>query len=731
MANPDISVKITADASGFARGAAVVSGSLATLQKQMTGLQAVAAKSLAFTGFGSISIAATAAAAGLLATANAAADYGDQLDAMSQRTGVAVEDLAKLQYAAKLSDTSNEALGKGLTVLSSLMIAAAGGAASSAALFEKYGIALRNSDGQVRSATDVLGDLAEVFATMPEGAQKTALAVEFFGKKVGPELIPLLNNGRAGLKALGDEAERLGLIMSKEQTKAAADYNDNLDRMAALSKSAAVAIGSSLIPAINTLLTKLLTARENGLSIGQILFDVLPGRTASLDKINIDKQVAEVIAALAKLKAARDAALKSNLSDGGAIDTSGMEAEIAAQEKLLAYYTAMRKKESGEQEADASKRLALAGQLVSKMKQLEQLRAIDSGKASADILKSDKELNAARLKDAEKLRDALRGAYDASVKESKSAAEEAIKLLDKARSKRASGADKALEASLKDASDEEKATAYGDQAQSLFDQGRYFAAAAGAAKLDGRLQDMEGYAKQADEFLARAESLSGKSGNGELAQGIIEAQAQILEAQAAAKQQEAKALEERAASQMATLNEIEAKINQMVTTAAKFEITADLTQLEADVARIRAEIAKGAVMPITAAPAAVAADVNSPDLAGFASGGFTGWRGRRDVAGVVHGMEYVTPANVTLQPGVIPFLEALRRHGNKVIPGYEAGGLVTALPSGSSSWLTSGSGHNLTLNLGGERYQVGADNGTIDRLTAYVSREALRKGGRR
>ena len=45
---------------------------------------------------------------------------------------------------------------------------------------------------------------------------------------------------------------------------------------------------------------------------------------------------------------------------------------------------------------------------------------------------------------------------------------------------------------------------------------------------------------------------------------------------------------------------------------------------------------------------------------------------------------------------------------------------------------TSGaSGRNLTLNLGGERYQVGADNGTIDRLTAYVSREALRKGGRR
>lgn len=251
MATPEVSVKISADASGFARGVAVVQGSLASLQKQMTGFQAVASKSLALVGFTNLGVAATAAAAGLVAATKAAADYGDQLDAMSQRTGVAVEDLAKLQYAAKLSDTSAEALGKGLIKLAPTITAAAAGAPESSKLFEKFGIAVRNADGSVRSSYEVLLDLADIFSTMPEGPQKTALAIEFFGKKMGAELIPLLNQGSAGLKAMGDEAERLGLVLNKAQTSAAADFNDNLDRLAASSKATSVAIGNELIPTLN------------------------------------------------------------------------------------------------------------------------------------------------------------------------------------------------------------------------------------------------------------------------------------------------------------------------------------------------------------------------------------------------------------------------------------------------------------------------------------------------
>ncbi len=172
---PEVAVKITADPSGFVKGATVAQGSLAKLQAQMTGFQAVAAKGLSAVGltggFTGITVAATAVAGSLAAATKAAVEYGNQLDATSQRTGVSVENLAKLQYAAKLSETSAEALTSGLVKLAPKITAAAADAPESAKLFQQFGIAVRNTDGTVRGAADVLEDLADVFSTMPEGPQ--------------------------------------------------------------------------------------------------------------------------------------------------------------------------------------------------------------------------------------------------------------------------------------------------------------------------------------------------------------------------------------------------------------------------------------------------------------------------------------------------------------------------------------------------------------------------------
>jgi hypothetical protein len=714
VATPDVSVKITADATGFAKGAAVVQGSLASLQKQMVGFQAVAAKSLSFLGFGSLTIAATAAAASLIAATKSAAEYGDQLDKMNARTGIAVEDLAKFQFAAQLSDTSLESLGKALNKLSPLVVAAAEGAPASAEKFKKLGIELRNTDGSIKSASEIMLDLADVFASMPDGIQKTALAVDLFGRS-GADLIPMLNEGRAGLKAMGDEAERLGLVLSKKQTAAAAEFSDNMERLAFSSKATGVAIGNALIPSLINLTNEFIKSNESA-DGALVSFLKWPFGLSQVQKAR-DAAVA-VKALSAEMSALED---KISIGKGTAADSARLDAitaQIAEYQKL-----APAAKESSD------KRELYAKQLTVKLKELEKLRAIASGEASDDILKSDKDLNAARLKDAEKLAEALRTAYQGSVTEAKSAAEEAVKLLDKARAKRTSAADKALDKTTQGLSPEDAASVNYAQAQDLFGKGNYYAAAAASANLDKRTKEAEAYQKQADEFLTRAEAFADKAGDPQLAGDIAEAQARILEAQAAAKQQEANDLTQRAADQMKTLNEVEAKIKEMTLAAANFEIKADVTQLESDIARIKGEIEKGAVMPITTVTQnATASDVNSAGLGGFDSGGFTGWLGRSKVAGFVHGMEYVTPAGVTLQPGVIPFLDALRKYGNKVLPGYAQGGLVTGTRGTSPSAHNSSSTVNLSLD--GRTYRMSASETVAAALVDAVRREALRKGGR-
>jgi hypothetical protein len=733
----EVALKITADASGVPRGVAVAQGALRGLQAQLGSLEAASAKGLSLSGMAGIGLSATAAAAAIGATVKVAADYGDQLDNMAQRTGVAVEELARLQYAAKLSDTSTEALGKGIGNLSKLMVGAAYGGAESGKLFERFGISLRNADGTMRSTTEVLYDLSDVFTAMPDGPEKTALAMEVFGKKMGAELIPLLNQGSAGLRAMGDEAERLGLVLSAEQTKAAADFNDNLDRLAMLSKSVAVSLGNALIPALNAMFGKLTDASRANLSIWQIL-GALPKQGE-----DVSAQLYKATDALVKLKERRDEIYKQNIQNGGAVDTSAIDKAIAAEENRVAYLILQNKRIVGDDTETAGKRQNIAAQLAREVTSLEQLKAVAAGKASADILKSDKERTDEQIKNAEKLRGALQSAWETSRKEAQKAAEEAQKLQEKASGVRTSAADKATELRNAGLSDEEKQALAYSQAQEAQGQGAFYAAAAGAAQLDGRTKDFEKYQKQAESFLERAMKFAEASGNPDMVEQVGKDQAGVIEKNAKAKQIEAAALEAQATAQAETLKKLDTDIEALKQKAANIAISADISQAEGRIGALRKQLEEIPDKTVTLtvkqvgspeAIAAAAADVNKAGLGGFAGGGWTGPGGKFKPAGIVHAEEFVTRSEVVRQPGALSFLSRFNRVGMQALRGYASGGLVSdiAIPSLQPGAMAPGhASRNLTLVLGNERFGVSAGDDVIGRLEAHVSREALRKGGRR
>jgi hypothetical protein len=710
-----VEVIITADASGVAKGVAVANTALGNLKTQLTSLDAAAAKAFSFSGLTAITVSATAAAAALVGAVKSAADYGDQLDNMSQRTGVAVEELAKLQYAAKLSDTSSEALGKGIGNLSKLMVAAAGGAEESSKLFEKFGINLRNADGTIRGTSDVLYDLADVFATMPEGPQKTALAMEFFGKKLGQELIPLLNQGSAGLRAMGDEAERLGLVLNSAQAKAAADFNDNLDRLGQLSRGVAVSIGNALIPALNNMLAKLNDANRADLSIWQIL-GALPKQGE-----DVATQLKQASAELEKLKAQRAELQKQNLADGGSTDTSAIENAIAAEEKRVEYLKLQNKRIAGDDEEAAKERLNIAANLAREQAKLEQLKAIAAGKASADILKTDKDRVAEQIKDAEKLREALQKAWETSRKEALKAAEDAQKLLEKAAGVRTSATDKANELRNAGLSDEEKQSLALAQALDLQSQGDYYAAAAASAKLDGRTQAFETYQKQAEQFLDRAMKFAEASANPDVIEGVGEGQARLIESQARAKQAEAAALEAQATAQAETIKKLDADITDLKTKAASIEIKADITQAEGQIASLQAQLDKLSDKTVTVTAQTVAADINSAGLGEFARGGQIHGPGTKTSDSILARLsagEYVVRAAAVDHYGA----GILHRINNMQIPKFADGGMVGG---------TAASGATVNLSLDGRTYSMQAGGDVVAALTDAVRREALRKGGRR
>jgi len=744
-----VEVIITADASGVAKGVAVANTALGNLKTQLTSLDAAAAKAFSFSGLTAITVSATAAAAALVGAVKSAADYGDQLDNMSQRTGVAVEELAKLQYAAKLSDTSSEALGKGIGNLSKLMVAAAGGAEESSKLFEKFGINLRNADGTIRGTSDVLYDLADVFATMPEGPQKTALAMEFFGKKLGQELIPLLNQGSEGLKAMADEAERLGLVLNAEQAKAAADFNDNLDRLGQLSKSVAVSIGNALIPALNNMMVEMGKAKDSSdgflVSFLKFPFGLSQFQKARDAAANIETLTKRIDALREKINAGKSDSIYG-FDDGNKATLEKLIAERAELQKLQG------KQQVDEDSETAAKRLAISTQLAREQANLENLKAIAAGKASADILKTDKDRVAEQIKDAEKLREALQKAWETSRKEALKAAEDAQKLLEKAAGVRTSATDKANELRNAGLSDEEKQSLALAQALDLQSQGDYYAAAAAAAKLDGRTQAFEAYQKQAEQFLDRAMKFAEASANPDVIEGVGEGQARLIESQARAKKAEAAALEAQATAQAATIAKLDADIEALKTKAANIEIKANIAQAEGAVAGLQQKLdaLKDKTVTVTVntvgSPAAMAAaaaavkDLGS-DAQGLAYGGQLAGSAPHDRAD--NRLFWGTPGEWVIQrPAARYYGAAFMAALNAMrLPKFALGGQIggsaidrlrvpalTPVPSPRGPGVGSG---NLTLDFGElGKVTAQAGNNTQREIERVFTRAALARGRR-
>lgn len=171
-----------------------------------------------------------------------ALDRADELDKLSQSAGVSAEAFARLAFAARLSGADVSSLSRGLLKLSE-------DATKNKGVLDALGIEIDDAAGNARSAEALLLDLADVFEALPDGAEKTALAMKLLGQRAGPGLIPLLNEGRQGLIDLGIEAERTGNVMSAAGVKGAVELADNLDRLKLTATGLANETAQRLIPA--------------------------------------------------------------------------------------------------------------------------------------------------------------------------------------------------------------------------------------------------------------------------------------------------------------------------------------------------------------------------------------------------------------------------------------------------------------------------------------------------
>jgi hypothetical protein len=204
--------------------------------------------------FNNLNLRAVAAAGGITAAfykvtsaISETINTADQLAKTAQKLGVGVEQLELLREAADRTGVSFDTLTNGLRVLTLKMQDTQDGAR----IFNTLGVSIRGANGEMRSAADVMVDVSARFATFKDNADKTALAIQLFGKE-GAELITMLNLGRDGIKAVGDEAKKTGDALDSDLIKQAQAFRDAWEGLTRKLQGGINILTKDLLPAMTS-----------------------------------------------------------------------------------------------------------------------------------------------------------------------------------------------------------------------------------------------------------------------------------------------------------------------------------------------------------------------------------------------------------------------------------------------------------------------------------------------
>lgn len=394
MANPITKIILTA-----------VDKTKAAFASAKSGLGSFGTAAMALKGtLGSIFIGLSVA--GFVGKVKQAVDAMDEAGKSAKAAGTTVQNFTGLQFAGGQSGVDD--MQKALVSLVDSLDSARSGTGQAAEAFK----ALKIDPTAFTDSSDALDVLADRFAKMPDGIDKTALAIDVFGKRVGPQMIPLLNQGSAGIRRLKDEAAALGIVIGDDAAAAAEQFNDNMDKLRTASSGLGIKLANEIVPGLNQVTAAMIEAAKEG--------DVLKTFWVGLGGLGAGLFTDALLTNTQKLTKAENQltdALRGGFEEGSRLVLHLRESISILKSKI----------EIEEKEAAVAKKAAN-----------ERAGHVQNAKAeNAEY----KKLTDERIKDAERLQTALRTAFSESIKLEKDYLSEAKKLRAEASGKNKPAAD--------------------------------------------------------------------------------------------------------------------------------------------------------------------------------------------------------------------------------------------------------------------------------------------------
>ena len=172
---------------------------------------------------------------------------GDELQKMSLRTGVSVESLSAMKFAAEQSGASLDAFSDGLRKQARFLTDARDGLSTATDTLDSLGLSLEDVEGL--NPDELFSRFADAIASTEDPFLQSAAAQEIFGRG-GTALLPLLQEGADGIRRLTDEARATGNVMSTEAAEGAARFTDAINKVKNIVSGQVLKAFTELIPVL-------------------------------------------------------------------------------------------------------------------------------------------------------------------------------------------------------------------------------------------------------------------------------------------------------------------------------------------------------------------------------------------------------------------------------------------------------------------------------------------------
>lgn len=198
--------------------------------------------------------ATVAASAGIGKMVSSASENADELQRLSDTTGMSAEKLQEMRYVGSAVGVSLDTMTGAQSKLIKSMSAAQSGTGTQAEAYRKLGVSITDGSGNLRDSNTVFQEAITKLGNMKNPTEQSAVAMQIFGKSA-MQLNPLIRAGGDSIKQMTDEAHKNGAIMSNESVSALDSFGDSVDALKLSAKGMAGTFAVSVLPMLNGLVS--------------------------------------------------------------------------------------------------------------------------------------------------------------------------------------------------------------------------------------------------------------------------------------------------------------------------------------------------------------------------------------------------------------------------------------------------------------------------------------------